>query len=197
MIETAKQRMLTTEVRLSLPEWVIEVCNPSDRFVTDVDKMRLAIALSRENVRRGTGGPFGAAVFKATDHSLVSVGVNVVELLRNSAMHAEVFALMLAEQSMNSHTLKLRSAPPFELFTSCAPCAMCLGAILWSGVRRVVCGARREDAMRIGFDEGPVFPESIKYLEDRGIRIVNEVLATEAVEILELYRSQKGSIYNP
>ena len=83
-----------------------------------------------------------------------------------------------------------------ELFTSCEPCAMCLGATLWSGVQRVVCGAAREDASRLEFEEGPVFPESYNYLEHRGIAIVHNVLRDEARAVLELYRARSGKIYN-
>ena len=73
---------------------------------------------------------------------------------------------------------------------------MCLGATLWSGVRRVVYAATREDATILNFEEGPVFPESYKYLEDRGIEIVRQVLRDEAKSVLELYRSKSGKIYN-
>jgi tRNA(Arg) A34 adenosine deaminase TadA len=86
--------------------------------------------------------------------------------------------------------------PAHELFTSCEPCAMCLGATLWSGVRRLVCGAAREDATRLDFEEGPVFPESYRYLEERGIQIVRDLLRDEARAVLELYRATKGAIYN-
>src|SRR3954462_5000499 len=91
------------------------------------------------------------------------------------------------------------SAPPLpdhELVTSCEPCAMCLGATLWSGVRRLVYGATREDAARLQFDEGPVFPESYRYLESRGIEVVRGVLRDEAAEVLERYRAKSGPIYN-
>ena len=73
---------------------------------------------------------------------------------------------------------------------------MCLGATLWSGVRRVVYGAAREDASKLGFEEGPVFPESYEYLEQRDIEIVRGVLRDEARAVLELYRTRKGTIYN-
>jgi tRNA(Arg) A34 adenosine deaminase TadA len=73
---------------------------------------------------------------------------------------------------------------------------MCLGAILWSGVRRVVTGAAREDATRLGFDEGPVFPESYRYLEARGIRFDRHLLREEAREVLEEYRRRGGIVYN-
>ena len=73
---------------------------------------------------------------------------------------------------------------------------MCLGATLWSGVKRVVYGAAREDASKLNFEEGPVFPESYRYLEDRGIEIVRNMLRSEAREVLELYRAKSGKIYN-
>ena len=73
---------------------------------------------------------------------------------------------------------------------------MCLGTTLWSGVQRVVYGATREDATILNFEEGPVFPESYSYLEDRGIEIVRHVMRTEARAVLELYRSKSGKIYN-
>ena len=72
---------------------------------------------------------------------------------------------------------------------------MCLGATLWSGVKRVVYGAAREDASKLNFEEGPVFPESYRYLEDRGIEIVRNMLRSEAREVLELYRAKSGKIY--
>jgi tRNA(Arg) A34 adenosine deaminase TadA len=73
---------------------------------------------------------------------------------------------------------------------------MCLGAALWSGVRRVVSGAARDDALKLDFEEGPVFPESYRYLEARGIAIEREVLRDEAKAVLELYRRTNGTIYN-
>ncbi len=109
--------------------------------------------------QRGSGGPFGAAIFARGASRPLAVGVNCVERLRNAVLHAEIVALMLAEARLGSYTLRAPGAPEYELFTSCAPCAMCLGATLWSGVRRIVCAAGREDAMALGFDEGPVFPE--------------------------------------
>ena len=107
-----------------------------------------------------------------------------------------MFAFMMAQQRVGSFTLKSPNLPAHELFTSCEPCAMCLGTTLWSGVQRVVYGAAREDASILNFEEGPVFPESYKYLEDRGIEIVRNVMRDEARAILELYRAKSGKIYN-
>ena len=93
-------------------------------------------------------------------------------------------------------TLAAPGMPDHEIATSCEPCAMCLGATLWSGVRRVVYGAAREDASVLGFDEGPVFPESYAYLEERGVSITRGVLRGEARAVLQRYRERQGTIYN-
>jgi tRNA(Arg) A34 adenosine deaminase TadA len=73
---------------------------------------------------------------------------------------------------------------------------MCLGAVLWSGVRRVVWAATREDANALAFDEGPVFAASYKYLRRRGIHFDAGVLREEGRAILELYHESGGVIYN-
>lgn len=183
-------------IRITLPSWVQNLLATLPPCHTDEEKMRLAITLSMENVLHGTGGPFGAAVFQQPGNHLVAVGINSVERLNNSVLHAEVMALMLAEARLKSYTLHAPDLPTHELFTSCEPCAMCLGATLWSGVRRIVCGAGREDAAGLGFDEGPVFPESYRYLEERGVAIVHGVLRDEARAVFDLYQQQHGLVYN-
>ena len=74
---------------------------------------------------------------------------------------------------------------------------MCLGATLWSGVTRLVFAATQDDATRLSFDEGPVFPESYTYLEERGITIERGRLRAEANAVFELYLERGGPIYNP
>ena len=184
------------EVRVDCPAWVGELVEWERRYAGDNERMRLAIALARENVLRGTGGPFGAAIFEADSGRLVGVGVNSVVRLNNSTLHAEMVAFMMAQARLGSYTLGAPGMPRRELVTSCEPCAMCLGAALWSGVRRIVCGASRDDAMRLSFDEGPVFPESYAYLTRRGVELTLEVLRAEARAVLELYRARRGKIYN-
>lgn len=181
---------------LELPSWVDGVVDWRKCYTSTEERMRLAIALARENVLQGTGGPFGAAVFEMESGALVAVGVNSVERLNNSALHAEVFALMLAQRRLGSYSLRTAPLPAHEIVSSCAPCAMCLGAVLWSGVSQLVYGAARDDAMRINFEEGPVFPASFEYLEQRGVRIVRNYLRDEANEVLELYVQRGGLIYN-
>jgi tRNA(Arg) A34 adenosine deaminase TadA len=183
-------------VHIEYPEWVDDVVNWNRRYESDHDRMRLAIALSRENVMRATGGPFGAAIFESETGRLVAVGMNSVVRLNNCTLHGEMVAFMMAQQRVGSFTLHRPGGPEHALYTSCEPCAMCLGATLWSGVRRVVYGAAREDASRLNFEEGPVFPESYAYLEARGINITRNVLRDEARAVLDLYRSRSGKIYN-
>ncbi len=182
-------------IQIEYPDWVDEIVNWDKAYESDDDKMRLAIGLSRTNVERGTGGPFGAAIFESKSGRVVSAGMNSVVRYNNCTLHGEMVAFMMAQQRLESFSLK-NNGIRHELFTSCEPCAMCLGTTLWSGVERLVCGAARDDASRLAFEEGPVFPESYTYLEERGIEIVHGVLRDEARAVLELYRTQSGKIYN-
>jgi tRNA(Arg) A34 adenosine deaminase TadA len=187
---------IITSVAVTLPAWVQGVVDAYPACTSDTERMRLAITLARENIVRGSGGPFGAAIFARGAPRPLAVGVNCVERLRNAVLHAEIVALMLAEARLGSYTLRAPGAPEYELFTSCAPCAMCLGATLWSGVRRIVCAAGREDAMALGFDEGPVFPESWRYLQAQGIALEHGLLAAEAGAVMRRYREGNGLVYN-
>jgi len=183
-------------VLVTWPDWVNETVAFGTRYTTDDDRMRLAIELARQNVVRRTGGPFGAAIFERSTGTLLSVGVNSVVRLNNSTLHAEMLAITMAQHRIGSYTLAGSESASYELFSSCDPCAMCLGGILWSGLRRLVTGADRDDATALGFEEGPVFPESYTYLQERGVAITRSVLRREAADVLELYRRQGGQIYN-
>ena len=183
-------------VLVDIPEWIGEVVDWGKVHTTDEDRMRLAIELARQNVLRGTGGPFGAAIFERSTGALLSAGVNSVVRLNNSTLHAEMLAIVMAQHRIGSYTLAGSPQMSYELFSSCDPCAMCLGAVLWSGLRRMVTGADRDDATALSFEEGPVFPQSYTYLEERGVAITRSVLRQEAAAVLELYRRQGGQIYN-
>ena len=184
------------KIEIALPGWVDATVDFGRSYPTAEDRMRLAIRLSRENILRDTGGPFGAAIFASESGQLVGVGVNLVVPLNNSVLHGEMVAFMMAQAKLQTFTLNAAELPAHELVTSCDPCAMCLGASLWAGVRRITCGAMRDDAGEISFDEGPVFPESYAYLQARGIEIVRGVLRDEAREVLDLYARKNGTIYN-
>lgn len=183
-------------IRISCPQWVDEVIDWERTYDDDVARMRVALTCARVNVLRATGGPFGAAIFDSTTGRLVAVGVNLVVPSNNSSLHAEIVAFMMAQAVVGTYTLQRSDLPAHELHTSCEPCAMCLGAVLWSGVRRVVWSALREDADRMSFDEGPVFAASYEYLRARGIAFEGAVLRGEGQDVLRLYGERGGPIYN-
>jgi tRNA(Arg) A34 adenosine deaminase TadA len=188
--------MSILRIPIDYPSWIDDVVDWSRRHASDEDRMRLAVAVARRNVVAATGGPFGAAIFERDSGRIVAVGMNSVVRLANSVLHAETFAFMAAQARLGSYTLAAPGAPVHELFTSCEPCAMCLGATLWSGVKRVVCGATREDVEALGFDEGPVFTESYRYLEERGVEFRRGVLRDDARQVLDSYRERGGVVYN-
>ena len=178
---------------VSLPDWVTEFCQPGAVFPTAPDRMRLVIALARANVARQTGGPFGAGVFDVVTGEILAPGVNLVVSAHAALAHAEMLAMAVAGRVLESFDLGIRAT---ELVSSTEPCAMCLGAIPWSGVRRLVCGARDEDARRIGFDEGDKSPDWISQLNARGIEVVRDVARDQATSVLEEYARSGGPIYN-
>lgn len=181
---------------ISAPPWLAAAVPWKHPHATDQERMALVIELSRQNVLRGDGGPFAAAVFDGGTGLVVAAGVNSVVRLNNSSLHAEVVALGFAQARVGSFSLGAEGLPAHELVSSCEPCAMCLGATLWSGVTRLVFGASREDAAALAFDEGPVFPASYVYLESRGIEVTGGVMRKEAAAVLELYGKKEGVIYN-
>jgi len=189
---------LVSEIALKLPVWMqAYVEGSAGVFSTAEDRMRFVIELSRQNVERGTGGPFGAGVFEQGSGRLIAVGVNQVESSNCSIAHAEMMAIALAHHALGNYDMGGEQGVTFELITSTEPCVMCLGAVCWSGVKTVVCGARDEDARMIGFDEGPKPQDWVRALESRGIGVVQDVLREQAAAVLTQYREQGGLIYNP
>lgn len=184
-----------TSVTVTLPDWVGGVVDWERSYATDDERIDLAIALSRANVREGTGGPFGCAIFDLATGRVLGVGVNRVVPACNSALHGEVVAIMTAQKRLGVFTLAADSRST-GLYTSCEPCAMCLGATLWSGVTRLVCAATGDDAREIGFDEGPVFEQSYAYLQSRGIDVVRGLHRASARDVLQAYLTSGGPLYN-
>jgi tRNA(Arg) A34 adenosine deaminase TadA len=184
------------EVTLRLPGWVGEMAGGNLVMPTVEDRMRFVVGLSRLNVRNGTGGPFGAAIFERETGRLLAPGVNLVVGSGCSVFHAEMVAIMVAQKALGTFDLGGEGLPPYELVASTEPCAMCLGATPWSGVSHLVCGARDEDARAVGFDEGAKMAEWVGSLEDRGITVELGVLREEAVAVLQEYAALGGEIYN-
>jgi tRNA(Arg) A34 adenosine deaminase TadA len=182
---------------LDLPLWLREYSQTLPEIIPDLnDRMRIAIELSRINIDKQTGGPFGAVVFETTTQRLISLGTNLVVSANASVLHAEIVAITIAQQVVSSYNLSEPPGASYELVTSTEPCAMCFGAIHWSGIRRLVCGARDADARSIGFDEGPkVLTWKLK-LEENGIIVIRDVLREKAIAVLKQYQDEKGIIYN-
>mmetsp|Transcript_53959 Transcript_53959/g.131028 ORF Transcript_53959/g.131028 Transcript_53959/m.131028 type:complete len:293 (+) Transcript_53959:125-1003(+) len=196
---------------ITLPKWTEEFVNEQKGklYKTDEEMMQVAMDLADRNITEGTGGPFGTAIFEhdviTGDTTLFSIGINQVVSLGNSTLHGEMTAIQFGEKKLgtfafprakNSNTRDLLgSTKEYHLYTSCAPCAQCLGGTLWSGVSKLVCGAGKEDAEAIGFDEGPVYAQSYDALEASGCTVKHGVLREQGAAILRKY-AETGVIYN-
>jgi tRNA(Arg) A34 adenosine deaminase TadA len=189
-----KVNVVPTELSFVLPRWAtspLEGLGP----LPDVEaRMALVLQLAAAAVTNSSGGPFAAALFTLGDGRVIAAGVNLVLATRAPVAHAEIVAIALAGSRLGTHDLA--QAGPIELVTSCEPCAMCMGALPWAGVSRVVCGARDEDARAVGFDEGDKHPDWPDRLRARGIEVVRDVGREEAAEILRRYADGGGVIYN-
>jgi tRNA(Arg) A34 adenosine deaminase TadA len=184
-------------VTLTLPSWLSERTAGPLVLPDPLARMAFVIELSRLNVEHRSGGPFAAAVFESRSGRLLGAGVNRVEPLNCSPAHAEVLAVAFAQRQAGSYDLGTDRARATELLTSSQPCLMCLGAVLWSGVTRLVYGATASDVQGIlGFDEGPLPAAWEKELAGRGITVEAGTLRREAATVLELYKAEQGKIYN-
>lgn len=196
----------------ALPEWT-QRCVEAWRATHGTSpglraRMELALMLARNNVERRTGGPFGAAVFSLPLGELVAVGVNRVVENACSHAHAEMTAIAQAQREIGCHDLaqlistlgagEEEEGPMtgIELVSSAEPCAMCFGALAWSGITQLVCGARAEDTEAIGFDEGPKPPQWREALEARGIAVIVDICRNDARGIFARYAEMDGAIYN-
>ncbi|MDH3249117.1 MAG: nucleoside deaminase [Acidimicrobiia bacterium] len=180
-------------VTLALPDWLDDAAATFDAYRTDTERMIGVIDLARRNVDEGTGGPFSAAIFDEGGR-LIAAGVNVVVPTNAAIAHAEAMAVAAAGQALGSFDLGIRG--PTSLFASTEPCVMCMGVTVWSGVSRLVCAGRDEDAREIGFDEGPKHPGWVAELTTRGISVERDLERHSSVEVLRHYLANGGDIYN-
>ena len=187
-----------TDICIRQPAWIEQLlADRPARYTTDDARMKLALALARANIEQGTGGPFGAAVFEAASGGLLSAGVNLVTSVHCSIAHAEMVALAAAQQSLGHHDLGFAVPGGCILVSSAEPCAMCLGALPWAGISRLVCAARDEDVRAVGFDEGDKPPDWPALLQARGISVTRDLMRAEAIDILQRYQASGGEIYGP
>lgn len=188
--------MLPSAFQLTLPTW-LAAWDPPGPVADLPDRMRLVLDLAARNVVEGTGGPFAAAVFERDTGLVVAVGVNRVVPENSSLAHAEVMAIGLADSALGTFDLGEAGRPRLQLVSSSQMCAMCLGAVVWSGVAEVVYGSTTADVVAIvGFDEGPTPARYCDQLERRGIHVAAEVLREEAVAVLRAYVDAGGVVYN-
>jgi tRNA(Arg) A34 adenosine deaminase TadA len=163
---------------------------------SDEEAMAHAVALARENVERRTGGPFGAVIVRG-DGAVVAQGVNGVERSGISLAHAELVALLAAQERQGRARLN-DDAPgsPWTLVTTAQPCVMCHGALFWAGLDALVVGARSSDVEELtGFDEGPVPDTWEEQLASRGIAVRKDVLRDECRAVLSAYAERGGTLY--
>jgi len=188
--------MPNEKITLALPEWVETFLSTQNKTFSDIEqRMSLAIELAYLNIKHKTGGPFAAAIFEQHSGKLISVGVNLVTSANCSIAHAEMLAIALAQKKLETFDLYADNTRR-QLVTTTEPCAMCLGAIPWSGVRSVVCGATDADARETGFDEGAKPVDWIDHLKKRNIEVTLNIKRQRAIEILRSYVNHDGKIYN-
>jgi guanine deaminase len=127
--------------------------------------MARAIQISLDNVLAGQGGPFGAVIVK--NGKIVAEGVNRVTSTSDPTAHAEVVAIREACAKLGVFLLD-----DCEIYTSCEPCPMCLGAIYWAHLSRIYFGNLAEDASKVGFDDSFIYEQFSKGLAERSIPMV-------------------------
>ncbi len=195
-------RLTTTGYSIALPPWIVAALADVPAVIADVDeRMRLVHALADRNWREGNGGPFAALVAESGSGRIVSVGVNVVLASGVSSAHAEVTALALAQRAVGDWDLGGAGRPQHELVVNWRPCVQCYGAVLWSGVRRlVVAGSGPELEQLTGFDEGPMREDWAAQFQARGIAVLDGVLRQEALDTFTAYRdgvaAENLTVYN-
>ncbi len=136
--------------------------------------MKEAVRLSIENVESGKGGPFGAIVVKAG--KIIATGTNQVTATNDPTAHAEVVAIRKACEALNSFQLH-----GCDIYCSCEPCPMCLGAIYWARPDKIFFGNSKEDAARINFDDKFIYEELERPFEKRKL-FTKQMLREEALE---------------
>ena len=158
--------------------------------------MRFAVELSWQNVERGTGGTFGAAIFERESGRLIAPGVNLVVGSGCSVFHAEMVAILVAQRIVGGFDLGAGGGL-YELVASTEPCVMCLGAVPWYGVRSLLCGACGEDAEEIGFDERTKPDQWVRSLEKRGIVVTRRATQRGRVGAPRVCQTRRRDLQPP
>ena len=148
--------------------------------------MKMAIALSVENVTENVGGPFGAVIVK--DGKFVAGSANKVTSTNDPTAHAEVSTIRLACNELNTFDLS-----GCVIYTSCEPCPMCLGAIYWAKIDTIYYANTKTDAENIGFSDKFIYEELEKPMEKRSLPVV-QMMRDEALQAFKLWENSPLSI---
>jgi guanine deaminase len=148
--------------------------------------MNHAVHLAIENVRSGNGGPFGAVVVK--DGKIIAEGTNCVTSTKDPTAHAEIVAIRRACEKIGLFELR-----DCELYTSCEPCPMCLGAIYWARPARVYFGCTAADASKAGFDDSLIYQEILQPHSARKIPML-QLMRDEALEAFHTWEQQPNKL---
>lgn len=158
-----------------------------ERHMSEKDTLfiKRAIKLSLESVKRG-GGPFGAVITK--NGEVVSESSNQVTILNDPTAHAEISAIREAARKLNTFDLS-----GCEIYASCEPCPMCLGAIYWARIDRVFFANTRVDAGNIGFDDSLIYEEISRPIGERKIKF-KQLLREEALEAFRAWEEYENKV---
>ncbi len=147
--------------------------------------MRLAIDLATENIKSG-GGPFGAVIVK--DGEIVATGCNRVTASNDPTAHAEVNAIRAACKALDTFILE-----GCEIYSSCEPCPMCLGAIYWAHLDKLYYASNKHDAADAGFDDSFIYKELDLKPEERRLK-AEVLLEKEALRVFESWKAKEDKV---
>ncbi|MDE3058152.1 MAG: nucleoside deaminase [Bacteroidota bacterium] len=148
--------------------------------------MKEAIELSRKNISDGKGGPFAALIVRSG--KVIASGTNVVTSTNDPTAHAEIVAIREACRVLHSFQLD-----GCEVYTTCEPCPMCLGALYWARPNKVYFGNARDDAARIGFDDLFIYEEMEHAFAERKIPMV-QMMREEALTVFREWEAKQDKV---
>ena len=183
---------------LSLPHWTETELQQLPEYLPRLeDRMAAVLRFARLNTEHQSGGPFAAGIFERDSGKLIIIGVNRVLPLNCSSAHAEITALTLAQQKLGTFDLGGPGLPAHQLVVNWSPCAMCFGAVLWSGIRSLVIAGADDEMMAItGFDEGPMPENWREELAKRGIEFIEGLMREEALDGFREFAATGAVVYN-
>lgn len=147
--------------------------------------MELAVELSIDNIQKG-GGPFGAVIVK--DGEIIAASANSVVPSHDPTAHAEINAIREATRKLGTHDLS-----GCDIYTSCEPCPMCLGAIYWARISRLYYANSKDDAGKIGFDDSFIYSEIVRPYQQRKLSTIR-MNNTKAIEAFKIWEDKEDKI---